>query len=176
MYRPWRQLVGQLTVSAVPAAPSDRHHPVARTPDSIKAVPSRRQSAALLILTLAALTAGCGTNAQPEGFREGRSIYGDLCSVCHGAAGKGQVGPSLDRVLETWPQCSEHVEWISLGSDGWRAEHGDVYGATETPVEGGMPPHRDRLTVEELEVGAAFERAQYGGLDPETALRQCQAD
>ena len=42
------------------------------------------------------------------------------------------------------------------------------------PVTGGMPAHQDRLTLEELRLVAAYERAEYGGLDPEAALTQCE--
>jgi len=137
-------------------------------------VPSRLPSAALLVLVFALLAAGCGSDSKPEGFSEGRSIYGDKCSVCHGAAGDGGTGPALATVVENWPECSAQVEWISLGSDGWQAEHGGVYGTAEKPVAGGMPAHGTSLTLRELELVAAFVRAQYGGLDPEIALQQCQ--
>lgn len=129
----------------------------------------------LLVLGLSVLAAGCSSDSAPDGFREGRTIYGDVCSVCHGASGQGQVGPALDDVVETWPQCSDQVEWISLGSDGWRVAHGDTYGATGKPIEGGMPAHGDSLTPAQMELVAAFERSQYGGLDPEDALGQCRA-
>jgi mono/diheme cytochrome c family protein len=137
-------------------------------------VPRRLQPLVLLVLAIAVLAVGCSTDSQPDGFREGRSVYADTCSACHGSSGRGGVGPALDTVVETWPRCSDQIEWISLGSEGWRAEHGDTYGATEKPIEGGMPAHGDILTPQEIELVAAFERSQYGGLDSETALRECQ--
>ncbi len=94
--------------------------------------------------------------------------------MCHGATGDGDTGPSLENVVETWPLCSDQVEWIAIGSEGWRTQHGDTYGAVAKPVTGGMPAHQDRLTLEELRLVAAYERAEYGGLDPEAALTQCE--
>jgi len=97
-----------------------------------------------------------------------------MCSVCHGARGEGSAGPALENLIETWPLCSDQVEWIAVGSEGWRARHGATYGAPDKPVAGGMPAHEDQLTPEEMRRVAAFERAEYGGLDPEAALTQCE--
>ncbi len=127
----------------------------------------------LPLLLVAVIAAGCAPSDQPEALRQGRSTYGDVCSVCHGASGEGGVGPALDDVTETWPRCADQVEWIALGSEGWRAEHGETYGATDKPVAGGMPAHGDQLTVEEMRRVAAFERSAYGGVETETALDQC---
>ncbi len=128
----------------------------------------------LPLVVVAVIAAGCAPSNQPEALRQGRSIYGDLCSVCHGARGEGQAGPALENVIETWPACSDQVEWIAAGSDGWRTRHGETYGASDKPVTGGMPAHEDRLTLGEMRLVAAFERAEYGGLDPQTALTQCE--
>jgi len=127
----------------------------------------------LPLLVVAVIAAGCAPSDQPEAMRQGRSTYGDVCSVCHGASGEGGVGPALEKVTETWPQCADQVEWIALGSEGWRAEHGETYGATDRPVAGGMPPHGDQLTVEEMRRVASFERSAYGGVEIESALEQC---
>lgn len=129
----------------------------------------------LPLLIVAVIAVGCAPSDQPEALRQGRSTYGDVCSVCHGASGEGGVGPALETLTETWPLCADQVEWIALGSEGWRAEHGETYGATDKPVAGGMPPHGDQLTVEEIRRVAAFERFAYGGVETETALEQCEA-
>ena len=126
-------------------------------------------------LLLAALVAGCSGSSEPPELREGRAVYGEVCSVCHGARGEGQTAPALTEVITTWPSCADQVEWIALGSDGWKARHGDVYGARRTPVAGGMPAHQDRLTPAEIRLVAAFERTAYGGLDAEVALAECGA-
>ncbi len=118
------------------------------------------------------LLVACGGESAPDPLRQGRSIYADTCSVCHGSRGQGGVGPALDQVTATWPDCARQVEWIALGSDGWRARHGDVYGATAKPVEGGMPA-QDSLTDAEQRLVAAFERVTYGGMDREEALAAC---
>ncbi len=128
----------------------------------------------LPLLVVAVMASGCAPSDQPEALRQGRSTYGDVCSVCHGASGEGGVGPALDDVTETWPLCADQVEWIALGSEGWRTEHGDTYGATDNPVAGGMPAHGDQLTVEEMRRVAAFERSAYGDVEIESALEQCE--
>jgi mono/diheme cytochrome c family protein len=127
----------------------------------------------LPLLVVVVIAAGCAASDQPDALRQGRSTYGDVCSVCHGARGQGGAGPALDKVTETWPLCTDQVEWIGLGSEGWRTQHGDTYGAPNKPVAGGMPAHADQLTVEEMRLVAAFERSAYGGVDPDTALEQC---
>ena len=128
----------------------------------------------LPLLVVAVIAAGCAPSDQPEALRQGRSTYGDVCSVCHGARGEGGAGPALETVTETWPLCADQVEWIALGSEGWRAEHGETYGATDKPLAGGMPAHGDQLTVEEMRRVAAFERSAYGGVEIESALEQCE--
>ena len=125
----------------------------------------------LVVLTMAVLV-GCGGPGD-DPLAAGRSVYGDVCSACHGDTGEGGVGPSLSTVLETWPSCEDHIEWVRLGSDGWKAAHGDTYGASGKPVEGGMPPQGGSLTDDEIEAVSAFERVRFGGAEREATLEEC---
>lgn len=137
-------------------------------------LPSSAVSRSWILLSLLfVVLAGCADGGQSDVFKEGRSIYGDVCSVCHGDRGQGLVGPALDAVLETWPSCDEHVEWVRLGSEGWLETRGDTYGATGKPVDGGMPAHADKLTLEEIRLVAAFQRVAYGGQAEQAALDDC---
>jgi len=124
-------------------------------------------------LALVALACAGGGDSGDDPIRAGRTIYGNVCSVCHGSTGGGGVGPAFDEVTSTWPECSDHIEWVSLGSDGWKASHGDTYGATGKPVKGGMPSHKDSLTLDEIRRVAAFERIQYGGAERAATLAAC---
>ena len=128
---------------------------------------------ASVVVGLALVATACGGEAVPEELRPGRSVYADTCSACHGSSGQGGVGPALDVVVETWPSCDAQMEWIALGSDGWRNANGDTYGATERPVEGGMPANSPKLSDEEIAQVAVFERVQYGGEAIAAALASC---
>jgi hypothetical protein len=74
------------------------------------------------------------------------------------------VGVPLTGVLETWPDYRDHMAWIKIGSAAWP---GAVYGATDKPKNPGMPPHPG-LSDEELAQVTLYERATFGGLDPES--------
>jgi len=125
------------------------------------------------LVLLVVLVAACGGSGTPEALVAGRTVFGDSCSTCHGSAGEGGVGPALTGVAATFPACADHIEWVTLGSDGWRAAHGDTYGATARPVVGGMPAHRDVLTADEIAAVVAFERVTYGGVAADAALADC---
>lgn len=94
------------------------------------------------------------------------------CAGCHGANGQGGVGPALNGVLTTFGACEDHVQWVRLGSDGWRSEVGNTYGDTNKQVTQGMPPHA-ALTEEQLRAVVAFERARFGGANPDETLVDC---
>jgi mono/diheme cytochrome c family protein len=79
----------------------------------------------------------------------------------------------MANVRETWPSCDDHQEWIALGSEGWKAEHGTVYGANDAPVKKVMPGQAETLTPQEIAAVAAFERVEYGGGDLATELADC---
>ena len=125
------------------------------------------------LLALLLLAVACGGESAPSAVDEGREIYGNTCSACHGAAGEGGVGPALAGVLVTWPSCIDHISWIALGSDGWLQEEGDTYGATAKPVLGGMPAHASTLSADQIAAVAAFERVTYGGASEDAALADC---
>ena len=106
----------------------------------------------------------------------GSQVYAANCASCHGADGAG-VGtfPRLagGSVLETFGQCSDHIEWVELGSSGWVAEVGSEYGDTGKPSVGGMPAFASTLTAEDLAAVIMFERVVYGGADTNEALVDC---
>jgi mono/diheme cytochrome c family protein len=94
------------------------------------------------------------------------------CTSCHGRQGEGGVGPSLDNVLVTFPDCPTHIRWVELGSEGWRREVGATYGARATPVEGQMPAF-GHLTELELRRIAFYQRVRFGGAEPDEERRAC---
>lgn len=128
----------------------------------------------LVVAVAIALGVACGSSgpAAPE-LRAGRETYGDVCSACHGSRGQGGVGPALDQVLETWPSCDDHQRWIALGSEGWKAEVGPTYGATDVAITDVMPGQAGSLTEREIAEVAAFERVEYGGGEVDAVLADC---
>jgi mono/diheme cytochrome c family protein len=97
----------------------------------------------------------------------GGEVYSN-CASCHGGGGEGGAGPAFDTVAETFSDPTDHAKWVFLGSDGWADEVGDTYGDTNKPVGGGgMPAWGNALTPEELMEVVIYERAEFGGVDPE---------
>ncbi len=132
----------------------------------------RRIAAVVAVIVVLGVSCGPGP-VTSESLRTGRSVYGDRCSACHGDRGQGGVGPALSEVLGTFPDCAEHQEWISLGSERWKAERGLTYGAHDAPVERVMPEHATTLTPDQIAAVAAFERVEYGGGDAGVELEGC---
>lgn len=99
----------------------------------------------------------------------GREIYA-TCAACHGKAGEGGVGRPLGAVLATFPDCSDHIEWIRLGTEQWKAQHGSTLVGRE--IEGVMPAF-DTLSEEELGRIAMYERVRFGGGDLEEQRAAC---
>ena len=127
----------------------------------------------LAVLLGLTLLAGCGAPGTHPALKAGRDVYADTCSVCHGPRGEGGIGPTLEAVAATWPSCTDHITWISLGSDNWITRFGATYGATEKLVEGGMPGQEANLKPEEIAAVAVYERVEYAGVDPDRALTDC---
>ncbi len=133
-----------------------------------------RRSHVLVCLALLLLLAACsGAQASESPLRQGREVYGNTCSACHGSSGQGGIGPALADVAETFPSCDDHIEWITLGSDQWKVLRGDTYGANDSPIEQVMPGQGATLSAEQIKAVAAFERVFYAGIDEVTTLDEC---
>lgn len=129
------------------------------------------------VLLAAVTLAGCGGSSDPSTpLEHGRAMFGSVCSTCHGATGSGGVGPSLSQVLVTFPSCSDHIEWITLGSDEWRKTRGDTYGANNAPVKGNMPHFGATLSPVEIAAIASFERITFGRADETETFEACGVD
>lgn len=102
----------------------------------------------------------------------GAAVTGVNCAGCHGANGQGASSfPALTGVLTTFGSCTDHLDWVSGGSNAF-TEQGS-YGDTNRPVGGGMPSFGGSLSVEQIAAVSAFERVRFGGEDPDTALVVC---
>ena len=135
-----------------------------------------RHGVAILAATMVFASTACGGGASDSPIAQGREIYGNICSACHGAAGQGGVGPALGEVASTFDACADHQRWVTLGSDRWKSEVGPTYGDEGKEVAGGMPSHAEMLTPEEIASVATFERFQYGGVELDEALSDCGFD
>lgn len=99
----------------------------------------------------------------------GAGVSGVNCAGCHGANGEGGAGPALGGALTTFGVCTDHIEWVSLGSAGFPDGHGD----TNKPTAGGMPAFSGSLSPEQIAAVSAFERVRFGGANPDEALVDC---
>jgi mono/diheme cytochrome c family protein len=87
---------------------------------------------------------------------EGGQIYAAQCAACHGPQGQGLGNfPQLSggEVLLTFPDRSEQVEWVRLGSVGWGI--GEPYGdpdreGGQRTADPGMPGFENTLDDEQL--------------------------
>ena len=105
----------------------------------------------------------------------GEDVYQNVanCDGCHGAQGQGGAGPPFAGVVTTFGSCVDHIEWVTLGSDGFRGEGRSTYGDTGKPIAGGMPPFGPTLSEEQLAAVVAFERVRFGAADPAETLTDC---
>jgi mono/diheme cytochrome c family protein len=108
-----------------------------------------------------------------DNFGDGAAVY-TQCVACHASDGSGGVGPAFNSgaVLVTFPECTDHIEWVKLGTGGWPDS---TYGANGTPVGGGgvMPPFGTTLDEVALAQVVLYERVQFGGQDLAEAEVQC---
>jgi len=103
----------------------------------------------------------------------GEEIYAS-CAGCHGPQGQGQGNfPALTGVTTTFSACVDHIEWVTLGSNGFTARGDSTFGDTGKRIGGGMPGFGNSLTPEQIAAVASFERVRFGGADPEQTLVDC---
>jgi cytochrome c553 len=102
---------------------------------------------------------GSGDAIVAAAFADGQGLYSS-CSSCHGANGEGGVGPAFGTVTTTFAACSDHIEWVSLGSAGWPD---GTYGDSGKPVVGGMPGFFASMSEDSIRAIVLYERVQFGG-------------
>lgn len=73
----------------------------------------------------------------------GGDVYAEHCASCHGSAGGGGLGPSLETVAETYPDPADQVAFVATG-------------------RGLMQGFDAVLSTEELEAVVAFTREDLG--------------
>lgn len=107
-------------------------------------------------------------------LQAGAGLYLAECSSCHTTDGSAGVGPQLNggAVLETWPACTDHFNWVASGSAGWSEA---TYGAQGKPVGGGgqMPGFIPKLTNDQITQIVLYERVTFGGQDISEAGEDC---
>jgi mono/diheme cytochrome c family protein len=75
----------------------------------------------------------------------GAEIYSSSCATCHGATGKGSVGPRLaDVVVGRYPDVADEIEIVTDGRLG-------------------MPAFAGRLSTEEIREVVEYTRTDLGG-------------
>ena len=113
----------------------------------------------------------CGSTPSDPDMLGGSEVYA-TCAACHGKSGTGGVGPGLMGVRETFPDCETHMQWIRLGSEGWKAEVGPTYGTREAAIDQVMPAFEtlDELALRRI---AMYERVRFGGGDIESERVAC---
>lgn len=135
--------------------------------------PDCGQSGQLDINPLTGEAQGCAGDASPF-FSLGQSIYSAQCTACHGAGGGGGVGPAFTggAVLTTFSACSDHVEWVAIGTNDWPEA---TYGDTGKPAGGVgvMPGYQNSLSLEEIAAVSLYERVAFGGEDLAVAEESC---
>lgn len=114
-----------------------------------------------MVALMVAASACDGAEAVDPDWQAARDVF-ETCAACHGKSGEGGIAPPLTAVRESFPDCATHMRWISLGSEGWKKEVGEVYGAFGKPVVGRMPAFSN-LTELQLQQIAVYERVRFGG-------------
>lgn len=103
----------------------------------------------------------------------GTGVGGVNCLVCHGAQGEGGVGTPMAGVITTFGSCTDHIEWVQLGSSGFTGAGRNTYGDTDKPVRGGMPSFVTSLSDQQLAAVVAFERVRFSGGNRDEVLVDC---
>lgn len=164
---------------AAPAVPEPEPEPEP-TPPWVEAALSRKKvpwwaASGLAILPLFFIMYAwtLGEPSDEEGpLAVGAEIYGVSCAGCHGGGGGGGSGPALNggAVIETFPSPADQIAWVTLGSAGYQDAGLSTYGATDKPIQGGMPGQEGTLTPAEIMDVVLHERVEYGGEEFDIAV------
>lgn len=99
----------------------------------------------VLVMATALGVVACGSSdvATPDDpvLAEGQRVYEASCASCHGQGGGGGMAPKLSGVVEARYTMDEHIDIITGGRPGTN-----------------MPAFEDRLSTEEIEAVARYER------------------
>ena len=114
---------------------------------------------------------GSAFGAVASFFTVGQAVYEAYCAQCHASNGGGGIGPALagGSVVATFSSCADHVEWVTLGAEGWP---GPTYGDLNKP-KAFMSGFEGDLDGEELASVVLYERVAFGGLDVTEAEPAC---
>ncbi len=135
-------------------------------------VRARALVSAMLMVGVVACASGSESLGDPN-LDAGREVFARVCSACHGGTGAGGSAPALTSVLETFPDCETHRQWVTLGSERWKEEVGLTYGAPGKEITAIMPSFEAVLTEVEIQQVAAFERFRFAGGDMAAVLADC---
>jgi mono/diheme cytochrome c family protein len=127
------------------------------------------------VLVLLGGLAACASPPESLGvdLDAGRETFGRLCAACHGGSGQGGSAPALTAVLDTFPACDMQMQWITLGSEGWKDQVGPTYGAPGKEITAVMPSFGSVLTEVEIRQVAAFERSFIAEGAADAVLADC---
>ena len=170
---------------SAPALPPEKpKRPEVVAAESRKKIPSWAVPAVVALPVWAflyAFTLDPPTEGLSPALAEGEHLYGSGgggCDACHGSDGGGGVGPAFANgaVVETFSSYEDHVQWVTIGSNGWRDQVGATYGDTEKPVLGfngnPMPAFEGTLTEEEILLVVRYEREIISGFGCEPELAE----
>lgn len=132
----------------------------------------RALAVAALVTALAACNQDGSAGLDPD-LKAGRDTYIGVCAACHGGNGQGASAPALASVVETFSACSDHIQWITLGSERHKNEVGPTYGDQGKEITGVMPEFGASLGDREIARVAAYERHQFGGAGAEDVRADC---
>ena len=81
-------------------------------------------------------------------------------------------------VINTFPTCEAHVDWVRLGTRGWIDEIGPTYGGDDGALKnaggfGVMAGYGGTLTDEEIRAVVVYERVTFGGVPFADAVAEC---
>lgn len=178
---PTTQATAPVAAAAAPAVVEPEPEPEP-TPPWVEAAQRRKKvpwwaAAALAVLPLFfimyAWTLGEASNDVGP-LAVGNELYNGSagCAGCHGAGGGGGAGPAMagGAVVENFPSPVEQVTWVALGSTGYEDAGLSTYGATEQPIQGGMPGQVGTLDPSEIMDVVLHERVEFGGEDYDPAI------